>query len=79
MVRPRRATVPIERLFAKENKRKHRQAHMSTALAAAVASGDMLTRLAVDQIQKEVTAKPTAEHLRRPDFEPANRKQILET
>ena len=48
-------------------------------LAAAVASGDMFTMLAVDHIQKEGTAKPTAEHLRRPDFEPANRKQMLET
>ena len=52
---------------------------MTTALAAAVASGDMFTMLAVDHIQKEGTAKPTAEHLRRPDFEPANRKQMLET
>ena len=78
-VRPRRTTVPIERLSADENKRKHRQAHMTTALAAAVASGDMFTMLAVDQIQKEGTTKPTAEHLRRPDFEPANRKQMLET
>ena len=52
---------------------------MTTALAAAVASGDMFTMLAVDQIQKESTAKPTAEYLRRPDLEPANRKQMLET
>ena len=79
MVRPRRTTVPIERLSAEVNNRKHRQAHMTTALAAAVASGDMFTMLAVDHIQKEGTAKPTAEHLRRPDFEPANRKQMLET
>ena len=79
MVRPRRTKVPIERLSAEENNRKHRQAHMTTALAAAVASGDMFTMLAVDHIQKEGTAKPTAEHLRRPDFEPANRKQMLET
>ena len=64
-------------MSADENKRKHRQAHMTTALAAAVASGDMLTIKAVDQIQKEGTAKPTAEHLRRPDFEPVNRKQML--
>ena len=35
--------------------------------------------LAVDQIQKESTAKPTAEYLRRPDLEPANRKQMLES
>ena len=79
MVRPRWTTVPIERLSAKENKRKHRQAHMTTALAAAVASGDMFTMLAVDKIQMESTAKPTAEHLRRPDFKPANRKQMLES
>jgi hypothetical protein len=79
MVRPRRTKVPIERLSAEENNRKHRQAHMTTALAAAVASGDMFTMLAVDHIQKEGTAKPTAEHLRRPDFEPANRKQMLQT
>ena len=79
MVRPRRTKVPIERLSAEENNRKHRQAHMTTALAAAVASGDMFTMLAVDHIQKEGTAKPTAEHLRRPDFEPANRKQMLKT
>ena len=51
---------------------------MTTALAEAVASGDMFTMLAVDQIQKKSTAKPTAEHLRRPDFKPANRKQMLE-
>ena len=66
-------------MSADENKRKHSQAHMTTALAAAVASGDMFTMLAVAQIQKEGTAKPTADHLRRPDFEPANRKQMLET
>ena len=29
LVRPRRTTVPIERLSADENKRKHRQAHMT--------------------------------------------------
>jgi Reverse transcriptase (RNA-dependent DNA polymerase) len=79
MVRPRRTTAPIERLSAKKNKRKHRQAHMTTALAAAVVLGGMFTMLAVDQIQKEDTAKPTAERLRRSDFEPANRKQMLET
>jgi hypothetical protein len=38
-------------LRAEENKRKHRQAHMTTALAAAVASGNMFTTLEVDQIQ----------------------------
>jgi hypothetical protein len=79
MVRPRRTTVPIERLSAEENKRKHRQAHMTTALAAAVASVDMFIISVVGHIQKEGTAKPTAEHLRRPDFNPANRKQMLET
>ena len=71
--------LDLERLSAEENKRKHRQAHMTTALAAAVASGDMFTIMAVDKIQKESTAKPTAEHLRRPDFKQANRKQMLET
>jgi hypothetical protein len=50
---------------------------MITALAAAVASGDMFTMLAIDQIQKKGTAKPTAEHLRRPYFKPVNRKQML--
>ena len=79
MVRPRRTTVPIERLSTEENKRKHCQAHMTTALVAAVASGDMFTMLAVDQIQKEGTAKPREEHLKRPDFEPANRKQTCGT
>ena len=32
-VRPRRTTVPIERLSADGNKKKHRQAHMTMALA----------------------------------------------
>ena len=36
MVRARRTMVPIKRLSAEENKRKHRQAHMTTVLAAAV-------------------------------------------
>jgi hypothetical protein len=60
IVSPRQTTVPIERLSAAEHKRKHRQAHMTTVLAAAAASGDVFTLLAVDQIQKESTAKPTA-------------------
>jgi hypothetical protein len=37
----RKTMVPIERLGSKENKRKRRQAHMTTALAEEVASGDM--------------------------------------
>ena len=40
---------------------------MTTALAAAVSSGDMFTNLAVDQIQKEGTTKPRAEHMQRED------------
>ena len=79
MVRPRRTTVPIERLSAEENKRKHRQAHMTTSLAAAVVSSNMFTMLAFDQIQREGTGKPTAEHIRPLDFEPANGEQLLET
>jgi hypothetical protein len=51
---------------------------MTTAIAAAVASGDMLTMSVVDQILKEITAKPTAEHLRRPNFKTANRKQMFD-
>jgi hypothetical protein len=35
--------------------------------------------LAVDQIQKEGTAKLTAEHPRCSNFKPANRKQMLES
>jgi hypothetical protein len=38
----------------------------------------MITMLAINQIQKECTAKPTAEHLRRPALEPAKRKLMLE-
>jgi hypothetical protein len=66
-------------LSAEEKKRKHCQAHMTTALASVVASGDMFTMLTVDQIQKEGTAKPMTEHLRRSDFEPANRKKMFES
>ena len=36
---------------------------MTTALAAAVSSDDMFTNLAVDQIHKEATTKPRAEHI----------------
>ena len=39
----------------------------------------MFTMLAVDHTHKEGTANPTADYLRRPDFEPANRKQMLES
>jgi hypothetical protein len=46
--KPRRQTNPIERLSAGSKDSSHRQAHMTTALAAAVSSGDMFTNLAVD-------------------------------
>ena len=67
--RPRRQIKPIERLSAGTKDSSHRQAHMTTALAAAVSSGDMFTNLAVDQIQKEGTTKPRAEHIQREDFD----------
>ena len=47
---------------------------MTTALAAAVSSGDMLTNLAVDQIRKEATTKPRAELMKRENFEPPTRE-----
>ena len=72
--RPRRHIKPIERLSAETKDSLHRQAHMTTALAAAVSSGDMFTNLAVDQIQKEGTTKPRAEHMQREDFEPPTRE-----
>ena len=61
--RPRRQIKPIDRLSAGTKDSSHRQAHMTTALAAAVSSGDMFTNLAVDQIQKKGTTKPRAEHV----------------
>ena len=74
--RPRRQTNPIDRLSAGSKDSSHRQAHMTTALAAAVSSGDMFTNLAVDQIQKEATTKPRAEHMQREDFEPPTREYM---
>ena len=74
--RPRRQIKPIERLSAGTKDSSHRQAHMTTALAAAVSSGDMFTNLAVDQIQKEGTTKPRAEHMQREDFEPPTREYM---
>ena len=71
--RPRRQTNPIDRLSAGSKDSSHRQAHMTTALAAAVSSGDMFTNLAVDQINKESTTKPRSEHMQREDFEPPTR------
>ena len=47
---------------------------MTTALAAAVSSGDMFTNLAVDQIYKEATTKPGVEHMQREDFESPTRE-----
>jgi hypothetical protein len=67
--RPRRQVNPIERLSAGSKDSSHLQAHMTTALAAAVSSGDMFTNLAVDQIHKESTTKPRSEHMQREDFE----------
>jgi hypothetical protein len=52
------------------------QAHMTTALAAAVSSSDIFTTLAVDQIQKKKTIKPREEHIQRDDFEPPNREYM---
>jgi hypothetical protein len=49
---------------------------MTTVLAAAVSAGDMLTTLAIDQIHKESTTKPRAEHMLREDFEPPNREYM---
>ena len=72
--RPRRQTKPIERLSPGTKDSLHRQAHMTTALVAAVSSGDMFTNLAVDQIHKEATTKPRAEHVQQEDFEPPNRE-----
>jgi hypothetical protein len=54
----------------------HRQAHMTTALAAAVLSGDMFTNLAVDQIHKVETTKQRAEHMQRKDFKPPTREYM---
>jgi hypothetical protein len=54
--------------------KQYRQAHMTTALAAAaVSAGDMSTTLAVNQNHKESTSRPKAEHMLREDFEPPNR------
>ena len=47
---------------------------MTTALAAAVSSGNMFTNMAVDRIQKEGITKPRAEHMQREDFEPPTRE-----
>ena len=74
--RPRRYIKPIERLSAGTKSNQHRQAHMTTALAAAVLSGDMFTTLAVDEIHKESTTKQRAEHMLREDFEPPNREYM---
>jgi len=49
---------------------------MTTALAAAVSSGDMFTNLAVDQIHKESTTKPRSERMQREDFEPPTREYM---
>ena len=78
MVRPRRTTVPVDRLAVGRSTESNHQAHLIRALAAAVASGDMFTMSAVDQIRNEGTAKPTKIYLLRPDFKPANRNQMLE-
>ena len=64
--RPRRQIKPIDRLSAGTKDSLHRQAHVTTALAAAVSSGDMFTNLAVDQIQKEGTTTTK-------DFKPPTR------
>ena len=72
--RPRRNVQPIQRLSEGTKASSHRQAHMTTALAAAVSSGNMFTNLAVDQIQKETTTKQRAEHMQREDFEPPTRE-----
>jgi len=74
--RPRRQTNPIDRLSAGSKDSSHRQAHMTTALAAAASSGDMFTNLAVDQIHKESTTKPRVEHMQREDFEPPTREYM---
>ena len=50
VVRPRRTTVPVNRVTVNRSTESIHQAHMTTALAAAVASGTMFTMLAVDQI-----------------------------
>ena len=78
MVRSQRTTVPVDRLAVGRSTESNHQAHMTTALAAAVAFGDMFTMLAVDPIRNEGTAKPTKIHLWRPDFKPANHNQMLE-
>ena len=59
--RPRRQIKPIERLSAGTKDSSHRQAHMTTALAAAVSSGDMFTNLAVDQIHKKANSRNPCE------------------
>ena len=74
--RPKRNIQPIDRLSAGTKDSLHRQAHMTTALAAAVSSGDMFTNLAVDQIHKELTTKPRSEHMQREDFEPPTREYM---
>ena len=56
---------PIERLSAGTKDSSHRQVHMTTALAAAVSSGNMFTNLAVDQNHKIATTKPRAKHMQR--------------
>ena len=72
--RPKRQIKPIERLSAGTKDSSHRQAHMTTALAAAVSSADMFTNLAVDQIHKEATTKPRAENMQRENIEPPTRE-----
>ena len=52
-------------------------AQVASTIAAAITSGDMFSKLAVDDIKRQEVLVPSSETLKLPDYEPSQRKYML--